>query len=50
MALRLDEDEPYLVNFGEFLCGIVVFTNPEAADWFAERVIGREMLDFGLSG
>ena len=50
LALRLAADEPYLVDFGEFLCGIVDFTNSEAADWFAERVIGREMLDFGLSG
>ena len=50
LALRLDADEPYLVDFGEFDCGIVDFTNPAAADWFADRVIGREMLDFGLSG
>jgi alpha-glucosidase len=28
----------------------VDFTNPAAADWFAERVIGRNMLDYGLSG
>ena len=50
LALRLDVDEPYLVDFGEFDCGIVDFTNPAAADWFADRVIGQEMLDFGLSG
>ncbi|ONF95363.1 alpha-glucosidase [Sphingomonas jeddahensis] len=50
LALELDADEPYLVDFGEFDCGIVDFTNPAAADWFADRVIGREMLDFGLSG
>lgn len=50
LALRRDRDEPYLVDFGEFDCGVVDFTNPEALDWFAERVIGREMLDFGLSG
>ena len=50
LALRLDVDAPYLVDFGEFDCGIVDFTNPAAADWFAERVIGREMLDAGLSG
>ena len=50
LALRLDADAPYLVDFGEFECGIVDFTNPAAAEWFADRVIGREMLDFGLSG
>ena len=39
-----------LVDFGEFDCGVVDFTNPDAAEWFAERVIGRNMIDFGLSG
>ena len=50
LALRQNEDAPYIVDFGEFDCGIVDFTNPDAADWFAERIIGKEMLDFGLSG
>ncbi|SIQ87781.1 alpha-glucosidase [Rhizobium sp. RU35A] len=39
-----------LVDFGEFDCGVVDFTNPQAADWFAEEVIGKNMLDYGLSG
>lgn len=38
------------VDFGEFDCGVVDFTNPEAAAWFAERIIGQNLLDFGLSG
>lgn len=50
LALRQDSDEPYLVDFGEFDCGVVDFTNPASLDWFAERIIGKEMLDFGLSG
>jgi len=50
LALKPDEDAPYLVDFGEFICGIVDFTNPDAAAWFEEVVIGRNMLDFGLSG
>ncbi|WP_394657732.1 alpha-glucosidase [uncultured Novosphingobium sp.] len=50
LALRQDSDAPYLVDFGEFDCGVVDFTNPAALDWFADRVIGQEMLDFGLSG
>ena len=49
-ALRLDADEPYLVDFGEFDAGVVDFTNPAAAAWFAEEVIGKRMLDFGLDG
>jgi alpha-glucosidase len=50
LALRPDAEAPYIVDFGEFECGIVDFTNPDAAAWFAEAVIGRNMLDFGLSG
>lgn len=50
LALRPDADEPYIVDFGEFFCGIVDFTNPAAMTWFEEEVIGRNMLDFGLSG
>lgn len=50
LAKRMDSDATYLVDFGEFDCGVVDFTNPEAADWFADTIIGGEMLDFGLSG
>lgn len=50
LALRQDSDDPYLVDFGEFDCAIVDFTNPAAAAWFADRVIGREMLDLGIMG
>ena len=39
-----------LVDFGEFQCGTVDFTNADAAAWFAERIIGVNMLDYGLSG
>jgi alpha-glucosidase len=49
-ALRQDSDEIALVDFGEFECAVVDFTNPAAADWFADRIIGQEMLDFGISG
>ncbi len=49
-ALRLDSDAPYLVDFGEFEAGVVDFTNPAAAAWFAEEVIAKRMLDFGLDG
>lgn len=45
-----ENSETALVDFGEFDCGVVDFTNPEAAAWFAERVIGQNMVDFGLSG
>lgn len=49
-CLRTDSDEPYLVDFGEFDCGVIDFTREETREWFAERVLGREMLDIGISG
>ena len=49
-ALRTDSDEPYLVDFGEFDCGVVDFTRAETRDWFAEKVLAREMLDIGIAG
>jgi sulfoquinovosidase len=50
LALKLDADEPYAVDFGEFDAGVVDFTNPDAAAWFSEEIIGKQMLDFGLDG
>jgi alpha-glucosidase len=50
LVMRPDSDAPYVIDFGEFECGHVDFTNPEAADWFAETIIGQNMIDFGLSG
>lgn len=49
-ALRLDSYEPYLVDFGQFECGVIDFTRPESRAWFAERILGREMLDAGIDG
>lgn len=50
LARRLDRDAPYVVDFGEFDAGVVDFTNGEAAEWFSETIIARQMLDFGLDG
>ena len=50
LVMRPDADEPYAIDFGEFESGHVDFTNPAAAAWFAEEIIGRNMIDFGLSG
>ncbi|MFN3515799.1 MAG: alpha-glucosidase [Novosphingobium sp.] len=49
-CLRQDSDEVYLVDFGEFDCGVLDFTRRETCEWFAERVLGREMLDIGIAG
>ncbi|GAA4008464.1 alpha-glucosidase [Sphingomonas humi] len=50
LALQRDSDSPYAVDFGEFDAGVVDFTRDESAAWFAERVIGKEMLDIGIDG
>lgn len=49
-CLRQDSDEPYLVDFGEFDCGVVDFTRAETRAWFAERILARELLDNGIMG
>ncbi|WP_336985707.1 alpha-glucosidase [Altererythrobacter aquiaggeris] len=47
---QLYSDDPYLVDFGEFDCGILDFTREQTREWFAERIIAREMLDNGIAG
>lgn len=41
--------EDYLVDFGEFYCGVVDFTNPAAYEWFKE-IIKKNLIEFGLDG
>ncbi|WP_405051429.1 alpha-glucosidase [Sphingomonas sp.] len=50
LALRLDSDAPYHVDFGEFDAAVVDFTSPGACDWFADRILGRELLDLDIAG
>lgn len=40
----------YLVDFGEFDCGVVDFTNPQAAAWFKRRILQENMLGIGMAG
>ena len=40
----------YLVDFGEFRCGVVDFTRAEAGEWFGERIIRGNMIDLGIAG
>lgn len=40
----------YLVDFGEFYCGVVDFTNPAAYEWFKDEVIKKHSLDIGIDG
>ena len=48
-ATRADGSD-YLVDFGEFDCGVVDFTNPEAYEWFKNEVIKKHTLDIGIDG
>lgn len=40
----------YLVDFGEFYCGVVDLTKPEAYAWFKDEVIKKHSLDIGIDG
>lgn len=40
----------YLVDFGEFDCGVVDLTNPKAYDWFKNEVIKKHSIDIGMDG
>lgn len=48
-ATRADGSD-YLVDFGEFYCGVVDFTKPEAYQWFKDEVIKKYTLDIGIDG
>ena len=48
LATRQDGSK-YVVDFGEFYCGVVDFTKPEACEWY-KGVIKTNMIDFGLDG
>lgn len=47
--VKSENHEKYLVDFGEFDCGVVDLTNPEAYEWFKE-IIKRNLIEFGLDG
>jgi len=47
-ATALDGSE-YLVDFGEFYCGVIDLTNPDAYEWF-KGCIKQYILDLGIDG
>lgn len=47
-ATKENGDE-YVVDFGEFYCGVVDLTNQEAYDWYKNN-IKRDLIEFGLDG
>ncbi|MBN2604351.1 MAG: alpha-glucosidase, partial [Bacilli bacterium] len=48
LALDLNNNT-YLVDFGEFYCGIVDLTNPDAFNWF-KGIIKTNLIDLGIKG
>lgn len=40
----------YLVDFGEFNCGVIDLTNPDAYEWFKDEVIKKYSIDIGIDG
>lgn len=49
MFARKADGSEYLVDFGEFYCGVVDLTNPEAFSWFKE-IIEKYSLAIGIDG
>ncbi len=48
--VRDQAGDSYNVDFGGFTGGMVDFTNPEAVQWFIDRILRANMLDLGISG
>ena len=40
----------YLVDFGEFDCGVIDLTNPDSYQWFKDEVIKKYSIDIGIDG
>ena len=48
-AKRSDGSD-YLVDFGEFDCGIADLTDPEAYQWYKEEILKKNLLSLGIDG
>ncbi|MHB8064113.1 MAG: alpha-glucosidase, partial [Ruminiclostridium sp.] len=46
---KAEDGSDYLVDFGEFYCGVVDLTNPQAYQWF-KNLIKKYMIEFGIDG
>ena len=47
--VKKNDGQAYIADFGEFHCGTIDFTNPEANTWYKE-IIKTNMIDLGISG
>ena len=47
---RKKDGSVYLVDFGEFDCGVIDLTKTEAYNWFKDEVIKKYSIDIGIDG
>lgn len=47
---KKSDGSDYLVDFGEFYCGVVDFTDPKAYQWFKDEVIKKYSIGIGIDG
>ena len=47
---RRSDGSVYLVDFGEFNCGVIDLTDPKAYSWFKDEVIRKYSIDIGIDG
>ena len=47
---RRSDGSVYLVDFGEFSCGVIDLTDPKAFNWFKDEVIKKHSLEIGIDG
>ena len=47
---RRSDGSIYLVDFGEFNCGVIDLTDPKAYNWFKDEVIKACSIDIGIDG
>ena len=47
---RRSDGSVYLVDFGEFNCGVIDLTDPKAYQWFKDEVIRKYSIDIGIDG
>ena len=47
---RRSDGSIYLVDFGEFSCGVIDLTDPKAYAWFRDEVIRKYSIDIGIDG
>ncbi len=47
---KKSDGSTYLVDFGEFDCGVIDLTSPAAYQWFKDEVIKKYSIDIGIDG